>query len=156
MSVPLTQNWMTALQTIAETIRQQNLAEIKDNVHVQAKPFDGSDCRPGCYVTPTDVKADRTTVSRNDRGYGCRVTFIRGDAQSRGAKSEKTTEFEEFINRLFHDKRLDSMSLPTGHGRLPAKVEMPVDSEDEKIAERLQQLEGVSLVVRVWIREKRA
>lgn len=143
------------MEAIAETIRRQSLSEIKSNVHVQANPFDGSDYRPGCYVTPTDVKPDRTTVSRNDRGYGCLVTFIRGDAQSRGAKPDKTTEFEEFINRLFHDKRLD-MSLPTGHGRLPAKVEMPVDSEDKKIAERLQQLEGISLVVRVWIREKRA
>jgi len=106
-------------------------------------------------VTPTDVSRGRTTNERNDRGYGCRVTLIRGDAQSRGAKPEKTTEFEEFINRLFHDKRLD-FNLPTGHGRLPTKVEMPVDSEDDQIAERLQQLEGVSLVVRVFIREKRA
>lgn len=155
MSVPLTQNWMAAMETIAESIRLQNVADVQDNVYVQSRPFDGSDYRPGCYVTPTNVTSSRTTVSRNDRGYGCRVTLIRGDAQSRGAKPEKTTEFEEFINRLFHDKRLD-MSLPTGHGRLPSKVEMPVDSEDDKIAERLQQLEGVSLVVRVWIREKRA
>jgi hypothetical protein len=155
VSVSLTRNWMAAMEAIAETIRRQNLSEIKSNVHVQATPFDGSDYRPGCYVTPTEVKASRTTTSRNDRGYGCRVTLIRGDAQSRGSKPEKTTEFEEFVNRLFHDKRLD-MNLPTGHGRLPSKVDMPVDGADDKIAERLQQLEGVSLVVRVWIREKRA
>jgi hypothetical protein len=155
VSVPLTQNWMAAMEAIAETIRLQNLADVQDNVWVQSKPTDSEDYRPGCYVTPTDVRSSRTTTSRNDRGYGCMVTFIRGDAQSRGATPEATTEFEEFISRLFHDKRLD-MSLPTGHNRLPSKVEMPVDGEDKQIAERLQQLEGVSLVVRVWIREQRA
>ena len=154
MSATLTRNWMASMEAIAETIRLQNLPEVKGNVHVQARAFDDADCRPGCYVTPTDVRTKTSTSSREDRGYGCAVTYIRGDSQSRGAKPEKTTVWEEFVNRLFHNKRL-AMCLPDGDALLTSQVETPVNNEDPAISKRLQQIEGVSLVVRSWIREDR-
>jgi hypothetical protein len=155
MSVSVTRNWMNALETISAIVRQQRLNDVRDDVRVQTTPWDGSDVRPGCYVTPTDVRHGKSTNCRNDKGYGCLITVVRGESGSRGATPERTAGWEEILHRLFHDKRLDGLPMATGHARLPCKVETPIDNQDADIKVREQQMEAVSLVVRVWFRETR-
>lgn len=155
MTVSVTRNWMAAMDAIAEVIRVQNLPDIKRDVHVQTERFDDSSYRPGCYVTPTDVREGRNTNSRDDKGYGCMVTVVRGKANSRGEKPDRTTGWEESLYRLFHSKRLPGLVLPTGHAMLPCKVETPIENADRQVKQRDQQMEAVSLVVRVWFRELR-
>ncbi len=143
------------MEAVAETIRVQNLSEIKHDVRVQTRPFDSADYRPGCYVTPTDVRQGRATNSSDDKGYGCMVTVVRGGSGSRGEKPDRTTGWEESLHRLFHNKRLSGVALPTGHLIEPCKVETPIPESDRKVEERGQQMEAVSLVVRAWFRETR-
>lgn len=157
MTVSVTENWMRALNAIADELKVQRLEDMGADVRVQSKPFDAKDARPGVYVTPTDVRNGGGrwggTNERDYRQYGCQVTVVRGGTQSRGASPARETGWHEVLNRLFHKQRLN-MTPHDGDVMMPCYVE-DAPLVDPEIAQRMQQLDATAKVVRVWIGETR-
>lgn len=155
MTVNVSENWMKAMESIADHLRAQNLEDIGGDVHVQSSPFTKSQTRPGCYISPEKRKTNES-LSTNERdavGYGCKITVIRGSSRSLGDSPDRVTKWQEVAARLFNKKRF---WCPRSADNLyPARVETPEPAEDDE-ATQDKPLDATSIVVRAWVLENRS
>jgi hypothetical protein len=155
MTVQVSDNWMRAMNAIADALKAQALEDVGGDIRVQTEPFTERVTRPGCYVTPEKRKRNESlcTNEREAYGYGCQVTVVRGGSRSFGESPDRPTQWVETASRLFHKKRFWSPRYCDK--LLPAIVDEPADSEERDEAIQKQTLDAVSIVVRAWVQEKR-
>ena len=155
MTVLVSDNWMRAMNAIADNLKAQNLKDIGGGVEVLEKPFSDSQTRPGCYVSPEKRSTDErlSTNERDAVGYGCKITVIRGGAASRATSPDRTTVWQEVAARLFNKKRF--WTPRSGDCLYPARVETPEQFDDEE-AIKDKPLDAVSIIVRAWVLENRS
>ena len=154
MTVIVSDNWMRAMNAIADHLRAQNLSDIGGDVHVQSTPFTTNQTRPGCYVSPEKRKTNEglSTNERDAVGYGCEITVIRGSSGSRGDLPDRVTTWQEVAARLFNKKRF--WTPRSSDCLYPARVETPESAEEEALKDK--PLDAVSLIVRAWVLENRS
>jgi len=155
MTVQVSDNWMRAMDAIAEHLRAQNLTDIGGGVEVLLQPFSETQARPGCYVSP-EKRSTNERLSTNERdavGYGCKVTVIRGSGASRAESPERVTVWQEVAARLFNKKRF--WTPRSGDCLYPARIETPEEVENKE-ATKGRQIDAVSIIVRAWVLENRS
>jgi len=155
MTIQVSDNWMRAMDAIAEHLKAQNLSDIGGGVHVQSEPYNETQTRIGCYVSPEKRKTDErlSTNERDAVGYGCMITVVRGTSGSLSHSPERVTTWQEVAARLFNKKRF--WTPRSSDCLYPARVEAPEDVEDKE-AIKNKPLDAVSIIVRAWVLENRS